>query len=144
MFVGQAFVGRTTGVRSFGVSRRRSTTDGSFNGTIHVAVSAGYFEQFFAGVPAERQVAALVRADGAVRARSPPVPDPIRLTEASPLMRRMAAAEHGVFWGRSTVDGMERLCAFARVGGYRCTPVSAWMPRRCSRRGAPTRCATAS
>lgn len=118
VFIGEAFVGRTTGVRSFGVSRRRTTADGSFNGTIHVAVAAGYFEAFFAGVPGERQVVALVRADGAVLARSPPAPDPIRLTEASPLMQRIAAAEHGVFWGRSTIDGMERLYAFTRVGTY--------------------------
>lgn len=118
VFIGAAFVGRTTGQRSIGVSRRRTTADGSFDGTIHVAVSAGYFETFFAGIPGERQVAALVRADGAVLARNPPLPGPTRLTEASPLMQRIAAAERGVFWGRSTLDGAERLYAFTRVGDH--------------------------
>lgn len=116
VFIGEAFVGRTTGQRSFAVSRRRSTADGSFDGTIHVAVSADYLETFFAGVPGERQAIALVRADGAVLAQSPPLVGPFRLTTASPLMQHIGAAERGVFRGRSTVDGTERLYAFTRVG----------------------------
>ena len=116
--IGAAIVGRTTGLRSFGVSRRRSTADGTFDGTIHVAVSAEYFEDFFTQIPGRRQVAALLRADGMVLARSPAVAEPIRLTEASPLLQRIARADRGVFWGRSTVDGLNRLYAFRRVGSY--------------------------
>jgi signal transduction histidine kinase len=117
-FIGAAIVGRTSGLRSFGVSRRRTTADGAFDGTVHVAVSAEYFEDFFTQIPGRRQVAALLRADGVVLARSPALAGPIRLTEASPLMQRIAGADHGVFWGRSTVDGMSRLYAFRRVGTY--------------------------
>src|SRR5689334_23288122 len=45
-FIGGAYIGRTTGLPSFGMSRRRSRpTDGGFDGVIAVSVSAGYFEK---------------------------------------------------------------------------------------------------
>ena len=39
LFISTAFTGKATGISSFAVSRRRSTPDGRFAGTIHVAHS---------------------------------------------------------------------------------------------------------
>ncbi|MGG5821215.1 ATP-binding protein [Falsiroseomonas sp. HW251] len=117
--VSDAYRGRITAVASFALSRRRSTPDGRFDGTIHVALSPDYFSRFFAeAAPPVRHAAALTRADGAVLARDPPN-GPARLGPASPLMQAIARNSEGGFErGISSVDGQERLFAYRRLGNW--------------------------
>ena len=119
-FFSRAYVGRLTGARNFGISRRRSSPDGKFNGTIHVAVSASYFTSFWTEVIGGKadSVAALVRTDGEVLARLPEPPMPLGdIPKAGMFVRNLdPASKSGVVRLKSPVDGLERIYAYARVG----------------------------
>ncbi|MDR3534713.1 MAG: ATP-binding protein [Rhodopila sp.] len=122
-FFSHAYVDSRTGGLKFGISRRRTAPDGSFDGTVHVVVAASYFSDFWSEVIAGKDGAAiaLVRTDGEVLARFPDSsePLPIRVPQASPLLRHLAAAERGgVYRVTSTIDGVKRIYAYARVGPY--------------------------
>ena len=117
--VSAAFRGRATNSASFALSRRRSTSDGSFDGTIHIALSPDYFARFFAeAAPAGRHASILIRADGELLTREPPSP-PVRLGPDSPLLRTIRAEPEGaMLWGVSPIDGKERLYAYRRLGTW--------------------------
>jgi signal transduction histidine kinase/ActR/RegA family two-component response regulator len=117
--VSASFRGRATQVASFALSRRRSTPDGSFDGTIHVALSPDYFARFFAeAAPPLTHAAVLIRADGAVLAREPGG-GAGRLGPDSPLMRAIAAQpEGGLYRATSTLDGQERVYAYRKLGHW--------------------------
>ena len=118
------FVGRTpahhpTAV-SFEISRRRSTADGSFDGVIIVSARPDYFSDFFSTVSAEKNFSAsLVRRDGALLVRYPPLPGPFVFNADQPIMKAIAAElDHGLFWGRGATDGIERLLGYRHLAGY--------------------------
>ncbi len=116
-YIGRAFVGRATGQRSFGFSRRLSNQDGSFAGVASISVSSSYFSDFFhRAVPNIDHLALLIRSDGQVLARDPP--DFTPLPPDDPLLRATALADGGVMWRMSHVDGLERLYAYRRVTGH--------------------------
>ena len=117
--VSGAFRGRATRTASFALSRRRSTPDGSFDGTIHVSLSPDYFARFFAeAAPPIGHAGLLVRADGAILAREPPS-DVAHIAQDSPLMRAIARGpERGHFRGVSVIDGKERIHAYRKVGDW--------------------------
>jgi signal transduction histidine kinase/ActR/RegA family two-component response regulator len=117
--VSAAFRGRATNRLSFALSQRRAASDGSFEGTIHIALSPAYFARFFAeATPPLPHVAVLVRADGAVLARDPE-DGPAALDTDDPLMRAFATrADSGVFEAVSASDGQRHVYAFRRVSGY--------------------------
>ncbi|CAH2601962.1 conserved protein of unknown function [Rhodovastum atsumiense] len=122
-FISRAYVGRQTQRFNFGISRRRGTADGGFDGVAVVAVTVGYFTDFWTEATRGKSGAAvlLVRDDGEVLARSPSVSAslPRLAPPASLLMQHLqAGAESGVIRSRSTIDGVERITAFARVGRY--------------------------
>ena len=119
-FVSQAFRGRATNTASFAISRRRSTPDGRFDGTVHIALSPEYFARFYAdAAPDLLHAAALIRLDGTVLAREPYREINAPLSPDSPLMQRLAAGEaQGLILGKSSLDGIERIYAFRRVEGY--------------------------
>lgn len=125
-FIGEAIVGRASARRVFAVSRRRTTDDGSFGGTIHVAVAAEYIEAFYATLIGTDGVAILMRPDGAILARNPPTDATQRLGPASQLVQRLAidraanptGAVAGVYWGRSVIDGVRRLYGYHSVEPY--------------------------
>jgi signal transduction histidine kinase len=122
-FISRAYIGSLSGRRDFAISRRRTSPDGSFNGTIHVGVAASYFSDFWSDVTAGRTdvVVSLVRLDGEVLARLPDTGRtmPPAMAEASPFMRHVQADPHGgVFRTDSTADGIERIYAYSRVGNY--------------------------
>ncbi|WP_291297285.1 ATP-binding protein [Elioraea sp.] len=71
--IGDPLIGRTTGLRSFPVGRRRPSQDGTFHGTIHVALMTDYFSRVFARLAAEAPLdAVLTRRDGTVLVAYPP------------------------------------------------------------------------
>ncbi len=119
-YVSAPFVGRATGIASFAISRRRSTPDGSFDGTMHVAVSPEYFARFYTdAAPRYAHVAILLRADGAVLARSPNSAELQNLPQVGLLMQHIAAQPSGGrFEGRLALDGIERLYEYRKVGAY--------------------------
>jgi signal transduction histidine kinase/CheY-like chemotaxis protein len=119
-YISAAFVGKATHTASFAVSRRRTTPDGLFDGTIHVSLGPEYFEQFYAeAAPPGPHAALLVRADGEILARDPARENIERFSPNSPLMRHIAHSPgHGFGVERSSLDGEERLFAYGRVSEY--------------------------
>ncbi|HEV7265450.1 MAG TPA: response regulator [Falsiroseomonas sp.] len=117
--VSAAFRGRATRVASFAVSRRLTTPEGAFDGTIHIALSPDYFGHFFAeAAPPLAHAAVLVRSDGAVLAREP-AGGPDRLGPDSLLLRAIAAQPAGgVYRGVSRFDTKERIYAYRKLGDY--------------------------
>jgi signal transduction histidine kinase len=121
-FVSRAYVGSLSGRQDFGISRRRTTRDGTFNGTIHVGVKASYFSDFWSEVTAGRTdvVVSLIRLDGQVLARLPTTGTfPQAIEQGSPFMLHVEADPRGgVFRAVSTPDSTERIYAYSRVGNY--------------------------
>ena len=118
--VSAVFRGRATALRSFALSRPRIAAEGRFDGTVHISLSPEYFERFFAEAVAPLgHSAVLMREDGEILARSPPLRDAERQPSDSPLMKAIAAhADHGFFRGFSSLDGRERIYAYHRISPY--------------------------
>ncbi|MXQ13376.1 hybrid sensor histidine kinase/response regulator [Microvirga makkahensis] len=119
-YISAAFEGKATRTLSFAISRRRSTPEGHFAGTIHIALSPEYFSRFFQEVfPPGTHTASLIRQDGTILARSPMSSLNMRLGPESPLMRSIATQpDEGTFSGISTTDGEDRFYAYRRVAPY--------------------------
>lgn len=122
-FVSRAYIGMHSRSLNFGISRRRTTPDGSFDGTVHVAVATAYFVDFWAeavrGTPDTRVT--LVRTDGEMLAIFPASASSLpRLTPLThPLMRHLETEpKGGVYQAGSTIDGTERIFGYAKVGAY--------------------------
>lgn len=120
LFISRPFVGKATNIQSVAVSRRRTSQRG-FDGTIHVALSPEYFEQFYATLgPPAGFTASLIRADGVILARTPPTSVPVQLDlTKSPMMTRIAEGQdEALYTAVSTVDGIKRLAAHKRVAPF--------------------------
>jgi signal transduction histidine kinase len=122
-FFSRPYVGRLTKQPNFGLSRRRSTPDGRFDGTIHVAVPASYFSDFWSEAIAGKGAAsiALVRLDGEVLARFPALAAPSSapapqhsLTAAGPAVE----PQGGTYRTAALDDGEDRIYAYARIGTF--------------------------
>ena len=120
LFIGQPAHSRLVKQRFFTVARRKSAKEARFDGLIAVSVSPSYFEAFFASLLDSDEAASLVRADGAVLARTPEVKDGLaRLPPSSAFMQQVAARPRaGVYGTRSLSDGLDRIIAYQRVGDY--------------------------
>jgi signal transduction histidine kinase len=124
--VSEPIIGRVSDQRVFTVSRRRTTDNGTFGGLIFVAVAAEYIEAFFASLIRTEGVVVLIRPNGDLLARSPPTRAVQRLGPESQLMQRLAVDRmnrpsgivSGVYWGRSVIDGRERLYGYQSVEPY--------------------------
>ena len=119
-FISARYVGKLTGQPSFALARRRHGPDGSFAGTIHVAIRPLYFEEYFRRLDrAGHGGALLFRADGAVLAGYPaePVPHPI---PAGTALLRAAAAEPagGLVRARSPLDRADRIYAHRPIDPF--------------------------
>ena len=119
-FISASFRGRASGHPTFALSRRRSTANGQFDGTVHIGLDPEYFARFYAGAASELpHTGALVRADGEVLIREPDRAVNTRLGADSPMMREVAAhPEGGFFTATSSVDGRQRMHAYRKVAGY--------------------------
>lgn len=125
LFISEPVIGRTTKVKQFNVSRRRSGPggpDGAFNGILVAALHADYFNDFYSRVlPGGGESIAILRQDGTVLMRVPDREDPFpaRLSPANGLMQAIArGAGEGMYRNISQVDGIDRLYAFKRVAPY--------------------------
>jgi two-component system NtrC family sensor kinase len=120
IFVARTHVDQLTRLSGFDISRRRSTSDENFDGVIIISARPEYFAEFFSTVSgAENASAALLRDDGSVLVRYPPIPSPMVFSSETPVMRAIAADTHrGLFWSRGRTDGIERLFGYQRIGEY--------------------------
>jgi signal transduction histidine kinase len=117
------YVGQMTGRVNFGISRRRSTPDGRFDGTVHITFDASYLAAFWSEVIAGKDGAAvaLVRTDGDLLARFPEVDGPLpgRISSASDLLSHLALKPlGGVYRTDPSLEGRDRIYAYARVGPH--------------------------
>lgn len=105
----------------FTIARRRSSADAKFDGLIAVSVNPAYFESFYATLRATSQdTIGLVRADGTVLVRNPPLPEAgLVLPASSPFMNLLREQPmSGHFTAAGMSDGLERVYAYQRVGHY--------------------------
>ncbi len=106
------------GAPFFGVSRRRSSPDGSFNGVIQASILPEYFWGFYAKISREAgNYASLIRDDGLILARYPSN-DIISLLPNGDLLKAIRAQAEGTLLLTSKLDGIERKVAWRRVAGF--------------------------
>ena len=92
MLVGEQHLGR------FGLSWRKSSSAGDFDGVIGIEIGVQYFENFFRELDATgRRRALLVRADSAVLAANPSTDEP-RFPPSSNLMQSIAGGIQNEKW----------------------------------------------
>jgi two-component system, NtrC family, sensor kinase len=120
IFVGREDIGRITRAENFEISRRRSAPNGNFDGVIVVSANPGYFSDFFGTLSrVENFSALLLRSDGSVLVRNPPLSRPLTFSSDTPLMQAIASQpDRGLFWGRGARDGIERLFGYQRIAGH--------------------------
>ena len=116
-------VGRINKQRYFSFTRRRTSADQTFDGVISVSVNPAYFESFYKTVvESQTDSVALVRSDGMLLVRVPVDPSAsermLPRTPGSLLAAIADAPESGTFSQRGSVDGIERIYSYRRVGDY--------------------------
>ncbi|WP_375414776.1 ATP-binding protein [uncultured Bradyrhizobium sp.] len=106
------------GAPFFGVSRRRSSPDGSFNGVIQASILPDYFSGFYARIGREAgSYAALIRDDGLILARYPEA-DRTSLAPNGGLLQAIHEHTEGTISLVSAVDGIERTVAYRKVARF--------------------------
>ena len=86
--------GATPSISSIELVLGRVSSDGAFNGTIHAALSASYFKDYFQTATPASSHAVMVRDDGLVLADDARVPD-YYLNSHTPLMQHIAEQPTG-------------------------------------------------
>jgi signal transduction histidine kinase/CheY-like chemotaxis protein len=125
-FVSDLHRGLAGGGPFFGLARRRSGPDGSFEGVVIADVSPGFFESFWQTLIGAEQsdapetMVTLVRNDGQVLARYPPLPGPPpHIPPTNQLMQAIPVQpEAGTYVGPSLVGGSERHFAYRHVSNW--------------------------
>jgi two-component system NtrC family sensor kinase len=106
------------GAPFFGVSRRRSSPDGSFNGVIQASILPEYFSGFYAKIGREEgSYASLIRHDGLILARYPSH-DTTALFPNGDLLKAIRAHSEGTLLVTSKLDNVERKIAYRKVAGF--------------------------
>jgi two-component system NtrC family sensor kinase len=116
--VSAPFRGKMSGTVAFTVSKPL-IRNGRFDGVVAVTLFPGYFHDFYRSVlkHPDAAAAALIRSDGHVLVRYPPVSrDIMRLEPDEPLMKVVASnAASGTLWARSPINGRDEVSEFRRV-----------------------------
>ncbi|MBV8133044.1 MAG: hypothetical protein JO282_11130 [Alphaproteobacteria bacterium] len=120
LFIGREQIGALTNSPEFDTCERRSTAGKTFDGIIVVSARPAFFSEFYRTISEDKHFAAsLVRSDGSLLVRYPPLGAPPVLARGSPFMQAVAGnPARGLFWGRGETDGIERFYAYQRVEGY--------------------------
>jgi two-component system NtrC family sensor kinase len=106
------------GAPFFGVSRRRSSPDGNFNGVIQASILPEYFSGFYARIGREAgSYASLIREDGLILARYPSH-DITALSPNGDLLKTIRANPEGALLLTSKLDNVERKVAYRKVAGF--------------------------
>jgi len=122
-FVSAPTLGRTDRRMQFALTRRLEGADGTLYGVAYSAMYPDYFaRQWQALSPELAPSTVLVRDDGVILARHPPLPAPaLRLPPDSEYMRAALQQPGRTLRMSATVDGRDRIVGFRRLAGY---PVS--------------------
>src|SRR3954471_23709183 len=92
------------GAPFFGISRRRSSPDGSFNGVIQTSILPEYFSGFYEKISREAgNYASLIRDDGLILARFPPS-DIVALFQNGELLKAIRSHSEGSLLLTSKLD----------------------------------------
>src|SRR5260221_10027554 len=113
IYVGRPALGKLRARLVFRVGRRRSSTDGSFDGIIAVGLTPKYFEEFFGKIIKNTASAITIsRDDGVILASNPVVP------HGQPYINLITfdSTESKIF--TSPLDGVERLGAVRKLRNY--------------------------
>ncbi len=106
----------------FGVSRRRPTADGAFNGVINVSLLPDDFEKFYAGIGSEPGTYfAMIQADGSILARHPApanLEDRLNTRARALAVAVLTDGERGIYTARAQLDGIERNFGYRKVERY--------------------------
>src|SRR4051794_35170288 len=106
------------GAPFFGISRRRSSPDGGFNGVIQASILPQYFSGFYEKISREPgSYASLIREDGLILARYPPH-DIVALLPNGDLLKAIRANSEGTLLLTSKLDNIERKVAWRKVAGF--------------------------
>jgi two-component system NtrC family sensor kinase len=106
------------GAPFFGVSRRRSSPDGSFNGVIQASILPQYFSGFYEKISREPgSYASLIRDDGLILARYP-ASEITALFPGGDLLTAIRAQPEGTLLLTSKLDNVERQVAYRKVAGF--------------------------
>src|SRR3954453_4148484 len=106
------------GAPFFGVSRRRSSPDGSFSGVIQASILPEYFTGFYEKISREAgNYASLIRDDGLILARFPPS-NIVALFPNGELLKAICANSEGSLLLTSKLDNVERKVAYRKVAGF--------------------------
>jgi two-component system NtrC family sensor kinase len=108
------------GAAFFGVSRRRTSVDGSFTGVVQASVFPEYFEKFYARIGrAPGSFFALGLTDGSILARYPALAAAARLDPKGPVGRVLSTNPDGRLVTISAPgDNVERRIGYRRLAGY--------------------------
>ncbi|WP_022720852.1 hybrid sensor histidine kinase/response regulator [Rhodopseudomonas sp. B29] len=107
-----------SGAPFFGVSRRRTAADGSFDGIIQASVLPDYFDGFYAKIGRESgSYAALIRDDGAVLARVPRAAAKEVKGDGAVGQAIRDGRTEGSFTSVSRIDGIERRVSYRKLPG---------------------------
>ena len=118
LFVSKPFVSRISGRWNVALSRRITDDAGMFAGVVIGTIDLEYVSRLFAGMTAGTgNAVALVRLDGTVVAREPPMSsDAHRWVGDRDGFTRMRSPRSGTFEGESPFDGRPGVVSFDRIG----------------------------
>jgi diguanylate cyclase (GGDEF)-like protein len=104
--------------QAIALSRRLSRADGSFAGVVLGTIQLSYFRDILARTRLDPQsVLTLVQTDGIIMMRLPFSSEKIgRDISTSEVFRRISSTASGAYEGKATIDGVDRIYAFNRVG----------------------------
>ncbi|MBV9558650.1 MAG: hybrid sensor histidine kinase/response regulator, partial [Pseudolabrys sp.] len=105
------------GAPFFGISRRRSSPNGAFNGVIQISVLPEYFETFYQRLSREPgEYASLIRDDGTILARYPHLDREAKLAPQGALYQAMLREpKSGHVTLVSAIDGTGRSVAYRKL-----------------------------
>jgi two-component system, sensor histidine kinase PdtaS len=105
-----------TGDPTFSVARRLATSDGTFTGAIVIAVDGNVLGRIAETLDlGPASTVSIIRSDGWVIARRPPLPAPLDLSGTT-AFKNLNAGEVGSYMSQtSPADGVSRIVSFRRV-----------------------------
>jgi signal transduction histidine kinase len=120
VYIGEIHQSVSGGQPYFTFSRARRTADGTFAGVIEMSLLPSDFSRFYAALESAGGLQfSMVREDGTVLARLPPVTKNFRVDEHSTFRLAVAANPAGGFYTTvSQLDGVERFIGIRRLAGF--------------------------
>lgn len=119
LYISEAFTGRINGARQVGMSLRRNTPSGEFDGIIYTTIPLAHFTKFWKDfAPTDGYLIPLIRTDGTLIVRYPSLGSSARLSPEGPFMKHVRQSPRGLFTAASQIDGVERINAYSQIKSY--------------------------